>query len=85
MPNAATITRAALTFPACAGCVAGQCVSCWDVGRRGSAWRQRKLLGDAVSPLPDVGPVAEVFIQAAEHQQRGALGAAQNGPVERPR
>jgi hypothetical protein len=41
-----------------------------------SPWRERKLLGDSLSPLPNAGPVAEIPIQAAEHQQRRSLGRA---------
>jgi len=73
-PNAAAMMRAALTFLASAGLTARRCVSCCDIGLRLSSWRQLKLPGDAFGPLPDPGPVAEVSIQAAEHQQRRPLG-----------
>jgi len=60
--------RAALTVLAPAGLMGGRYVPCGATGLPLSPWRQGKLPGDALCPVPDAGPVAEVSVQAAEHQ-----------------
>src|SRR6516165_1871564 len=62
----------------------GQQMPCCGVGLRLSPWRERKLLRDALSPLPDVGPVAEVSPAATTVTSRPASSAcaARTGSIQ---